>query len=162
MALGMRIIISSRAGKLPDTHHLVNHPRVGVVSTIDELLSDSDFVSLHTPLNDQTRGTFGKAQICKMKPTAFLVNTSRGAICNEPELIECLKKGVIAGAGLDVTSSEPPAMDSEIWDLPNVWLSPHIGWRRIETRQRLVDMTCDNVKAYCEAKSPADYMNVVS
>jgi glycerate dehydrogenase len=161
LALGMNILISSRSGKLPDSHRLVDNPRVKVV-TVDDLLSSSDFVSLHTPLNDQTRGTFGRAQISKMKPTAFLVNTSRGAVCNESELIECLKEGVIAGAGLDVTATEPPAEDSEIWNLPNVWLSPHIGWRRIETRQRLVDMTYDNILAYCQAKSPDDYVNVVS
>ena len=161
LALGMKILISSRSEKLPDTHRLSNNPNVQVVP-VDELLSKSDYVSLHTPLNDQTRGTFGKAQISKMKPTAFLVNTSRGAVCNEPELIECLKANMIAGAGLDVTATEPPSEDSEIWNLPNVWLSPHIGWRRIETRQRLVDMTYDNILAYTQAKSPEDYINVVS
>lgn len=162
LSLGMNVIISSRAGKLPDDHRLANHPRVKVVSTIDELLPHSDFVSLHTPLNDQTRGTFGKEQIVQMKSTAYLINTSRGAVCNENELIECLKDKVIAGAGLDVTTAEPPSMDSEIWSLPNVYLSPHIGWRRIETRQRLVDMTYDNILAYCQAKSSDDYINVVS
>jgi glycerate dehydrogenase len=162
LALGMHILISSRAGTLPDDHRLKNHPRVRVVPKVDDLLAASDFVSLHTPLNDQTRGTFGRAQLSKMKPTAFLINTSRGAVCNEAELIECLKEGMIAGAGLDVTTTEPAAMDSEIWELPNVWLSPHIGWRRMETRQRLVDMTYDNILAYCQAKSPDDYINVVS
>lgn len=162
LALGMKVIISSRAGKLPDDHRFVNNPNVRVVSHVDDLLEESDYVSLHTPLNDKTRGTFGRAQLSKMKPTAFLINTSRGAVCNEPELIECLKEGLIAGAGLDVTTTEPASMDSELWDLPNVWLSPHIGWRRIETRQRLVDMTYDNVLAYCNAKSPDDYINVVS
>jgi glycerate dehydrogenase len=80
LALGMNIVISSRAGKLPDGHHLANNPQVRVVKTnnLDELLSESDYVSLHTPLNDQTRGTFGREQISKMKPTAFLINTSRG------------------------------------------------------------------------------------
>lgn len=162
LALGMNIIISSRSGTLSDDHRLANNPRVRCVTHVDDLLEESDFVSLHTPLNDQTRGTFGRSQLSKMKPTAFLINTSRGAVCNEPELIECLKEGMIAGAGLDVTATEPPSMESEIWNLPNVYLSPHIGWRRIETRQRLVDMTCDNIKAYCNAKSSDDYINVVS
>jgi glycerate dehydrogenase len=162
LVLGMNIIISSRIGKLPDDHRLSKNPKVRVVSKVDDLLEESDFVSLHTPLNDQTRGTFGRAQISKMKRTAFLVNTSRGAVCNEAELIECLKEGLIAGAGLDVTTTEPPAVDSNLWDLPNVWLSPHIGWRRLETRQRLVDMTFDNIRAYCQAKSSDDYINVVT
>ena len=80
LALGMRIIISSRSKRLPATYHLANNPRVTVVSNdnMDVLLAESDYVSLHTPLNDQTRGSFGRAQISKMKPTAFLINTSRG------------------------------------------------------------------------------------
>ena len=119
-------------------------------------------MSLHCLLNDETRHIMNADAFSKMKPTAFLINTSRGAVCNEPELIECLKEGMIAGAGLDVTATEPPSMESEIWNLPNVYLSPHIGWRRIETRQRLVDMTCDNIKAYINAKSSDDYINVVS
>ena len=162
LALGMNIIISSRSGQLPQGHRHANNPRVRVVAKVDDLLSESDFVSLHTPLNAQTRGTFGRTQLEQMKPTAFLINTSRGAVCNEAELIECLKEKKIAGAGLDVTTTEPPKMDSEIWDLPNVWLSPHIGWRRIETRQRLIDMTYDNILAYCQAKTPDDYINVVN
>jgi glycerate dehydrogenase len=169
LALGMNIIISSRSGKLPDDHRhsIVNSPKVllpplRVVAQVEELLAASDFVSLHTPLNDQTRGTFGRKQIELMKPTAFLINTSRGAVCNEAELVDCLREKVIAGAGLDVTATEPAPVDSELWTLPNVWLSPHIGWRRIETRQRSVDMVYDNILAYCKAKSPADYINVVN
>lgn len=97
-----------------------------------------------------------------MKPSAFLINTARGGICKESELIECLKEKVIAGAGLDVTSTEPPNMDSDIWNLDNVILTPHTGWRRIETRQRLVDMTADNVEAYIKAETEAEMMNVVN
>lgn len=80
LALGMNIIISSRQSKLPDGHHLANNPRVRVVKTdnLGELLTQSDYVSLHTPLNDQTRRTFGREQISMMKSTAFLINTSRG------------------------------------------------------------------------------------
>jgi glycerate dehydrogenase len=162
LVLGMNVVISSRQGTLPKSHSLHGHPKVRVTSNVDELLQCSDFVSIHTPLNDETRGTFGRAQISKMKPTAFLINTSRGKVCVEEEIIECMKEGMIAGAGLDVTASEPPPMNSKIWDLPNVWLSPHIGWRRLETRQRLVDMTCDNIKAYIKAKTPEEYVNVVS
>jgi len=163
LQLGMKIIISSRAGKLPDNHrHGKNTPNVQIVQDIDELLTNSDYVSIHCPLNDETRGMFGRREISKMKSTAFLINTSRGAICNEPQLIECLKEGVIAGAGLDVTVGEPPEPDSELWTLPNVTLTPHIGWRRIETRQRLVDMTADNIEAYVNAKDESDLINVIN
>lgn len=162
LALGMDVIVSSRKGSLPDDHVLANNLLVECTSDIDYLLRNSDYVSLHTPLNDETRGTFGKAQIEIMKPSAFLINTSRGAVCNEDELIDCMERNVIAGAGLDVTATEPPAPDSKLWDLPNVWLSPHTGWRRIETRQRLVDMTAENIESYICAKSESDIINVVN
>lgn len=162
LALGMEVIISSRAGKLPASHRLANHPDVSVVKDLEPLLRNSDYVSIHCPLNDETRGSFGRAQFEMMKPSAFLINTSRGAICNEPELIQALKDGVIKGAGLDVTTTEPPPEDSEIWNLSNCWLSPHTGWRRIETRQRLVDMTADSIEAYCKATSEQDMVNVVN
>ena len=162
LALGMKVIISSRAGKLPDTHPLANNERVQVVKDLEPLLRQSDFVSIHCPLNDDTRRSFGLEQLKQMKTTAFLINTSRGAICREEELIEGLKGGLIAGAGLDVTTTEPPPMDSELWDLPNAWLTPHTGWRRIETRQRLVDMTADSIEAYCKATKEEDMINIVN
>ena len=162
LALGMQVIISSRRGALPVDHVLYGNDNVTCTSDVNSLLQQADYVSLHTPLNDQTRGSFGRAQLEQMKPTAFLINTSRGAVCNEDELIECLREGRIAGAGLDVTTTEPPAPDSPLWDLRNVWLSPHTGWRRIETRQRLVDMTADNMEAFCNAKSEAEFVNVVN
>lgn len=162
LALGMNVIISSRAGELPDGHHLLGNRKVQVVSDLAPLLSESDFVSIHCPLNDQTRGTFGLEELRQMKKSAFLINTSRGAICNEEELIQGMKNGLIAGAGLDVTTTEPPAEDSELWNLPNVWLSPHTGWRRIETRQRLVDMTAESVAAFCAASKEEDMINVVN
>lgn len=158
LQLGMKIIISSRAGKLPSNHRHANNPNVTVVKDLQDLLPYSDYVSIHCPLNDETRASFGRTQIEQMKPTAFLINTSRGAICKEPELIACLEEGVIAGAGLDVTVGEPPEMDSKLWTLPNVTLTPHIGWRRIETRQRLVDMTADNIEAYVNG-NPINVVN---
>jgi glycerate dehydrogenase len=162
VALGMEVIISSRRGSLPDDHELKHHPNVSCTLDVNSVLQRADYVSLHTPLNDETRGSFGRAQIEQMKPTAFLINTSRGAVCREDELIECLRERRIAGAGLDVTTTEPPAPDSPLWNLPNVYLSPHTGWRRLETRQRLVDMTADNLRAYCRASTPKDFINVVN
>lgn len=167
LALGMdRVFISSRSPQLPKDHPLAGDSRVICVSSanLDVLLSESDYISLHTPLNDQTRGSFGKAQISKMKPSAFLINTSRGAVINEAELIDCMKENVIAGAALDVTTIEPLPMDSELWNLPNVVLTPHTGWRRLETRQRLVDITAENIEAYCNATegNEADMINIVN
>ena len=91
LALGMNIIISSRRPTLPTGHILSNNPRVQVCSSdnLGFLLSQSDYVSLHTPLNDETRGTFGRAQISQMKPTAFLINTSRGVRFREVEGVRC-------------------------------------------------------------------------
>jgi glycerate dehydrogenase len=119
LALGMNVIISSRRGTLPESHPLQDDPRVSCTANVDDVLRNSDYVSLHTPLNDETRGSFGEAQIRQMKPTAFLINTSRGAVCNEDELIRCMEERVIAGAGLDVTTTEPPSMDSKLWKLDN-------------------------------------------
>jgi glycerate dehydrogenase len=119
LALGMNVIISSRRGTLPESHPLQGDPRVSCTANVDDVLRISDYVSLHTPLNDETRGSFGEAQIRQMKPTAFLINTSRGAVCNEDELIRCMEERVIAGAVLDVTTTEPPRMDSKLWKLGN-------------------------------------------
>ena len=147
--LGMTVVISSRSGKLPSGHKYEDHPNVKVVP-LEELLSTSDFVSINCPLNTETRHSIGSKEIRLMKPTAFLINTARGAIINEAEMIECMKERVIAGAGLDTQEVEPPHPDGEIWKLDNVFLTPHIGWRRLETRQRLVDMTTDNIETYIE------------
>lgn len=151
LPLGMKVLISSRSGRLPKGHKYENDPRVQVVP-MDELLSTCDFVSINCPLNNETRHSIGSREIRLMKPTAFLINTARGAIINEKELIQCMKEKVIAGAGLDTQEVEPPPPQSELWNLDNVFLTPHIGWRRLETRQRLVDMTADNVDSYIQGQ----------
>ena len=93
-----------------------------------------------------------------MKPTAFIINTSRGALIDEKALVEALKNHTIAGAGLDVQEEEPSKEDSPLYQLDNVILTPHIGWKGLETRQRLVSILANNIKAYLEG-SP---INVVS
>lgn len=93
-----------------------------------------------------------------MKNTAYLINTARGGIVDEPALVEALQEGQIAGAGLDVTDPEPPLPDSPLYAMENVILSPHIGWQRLETRQRLIDAVAGNVKAFAEG-SPQNVQN---
>jgi len=151
LAFGMKVLISSRR---PEP---VGKAGVEVVD-VPTLLSRSDFVSIHCPLNDQTRGLIGAKELAMMKPTSYLVNTARGAIVREAELVEALRAGVIAGAALDVQEVEPLPVDSPLFDLPNVVLTPHIGWQRKETRQRMVDTVVCNCKAFL-AGSP---VNVVS
>lgn len=158
LALGMEILISSRSSKLPVGHKYEHHPKVKVVP-LNELLSTSDFVSINCPLSDSTRHSIGSREIRLMKPTAFLINTARGAIINEVELIACMKEKVIAGAGLDTQEVEPPPPESELWTLDNVFLTPHIGWRRLETRQRLVDMTTENIESYVRGESIRNVVN---
>lgn len=115
---------------------------------LDQLLAQSDFVSLHCPLNDQTRHLIDAAALSKMKPTAFLINTARGALVDEAALIDALRAGTIAGAGLDVQETEPPAPDSPLYTMENVLLTPHMGWKGLETRQRLVALLSKNIRAY--------------
>ena len=87
-----------------------------------------------------------------MKPSAYLINTSRGALVDEEALIQALKEGTIAGAGLDVQETEPPVSDSPLYTLPNVIITPHMGWKGLETRKRLVSILADNIKAYQAGK----------
>jgi glycerate dehydrogenase len=137
-ALGMKILVHTRTPKDDGLTYV----------SLEELLAESDYVTLHCPLNDATRHLIGKEQLAMMKDSAFLINTARGALIDEPALIEALENGVIAGAGLDVQETEPPADDSPLYDMPNVILTPHMGWKGLETRQRLVDILAANIRAF--------------
>ena len=93
-----------------------------------------------------------------MKSTAFVINTARGAIIKELDLIEALQIGEIAGAALDVQDPEPPKLDNPLFNMDNVILTPHIGWRRLESRQRLIDLMAGNIEAFIQGK-PINVVN---
>ena len=116
--------------------------------SLKELLEHSDYVSLHCPLTESTKHMINKETLKLMKPSAFIINTSRGALIDETALIEALKNGKIAGAGLDVQETEPPKETSPLYTMENVLLTPHMGWKGLETRQRLVSILADNIKNF--------------
>ncbi len=120
--------------------------------SLSTLLRESDFVSLHCPLTEETRHLINRETLALMKPTAFLINTSRGALVDEAALIEALKDGRIAGAGLDVQETEPLAEDNPLYEMENVILTPHMGWKGLETRQRLIALLTENIRAFAEGK----------
>lgn len=115
---------------------------------LDELLAKSDFVTLHCPLTDETAGMVNKEFLSKMKRNAFLINTSRGGVVNSKALADALNNGVIAGAGLDVMENEPPKADDPLLSASNCIITPHIAWAAFETRQRLMDIFEQNIKAF--------------
>ena len=149
-ALGMNILVHTRTPK-------ADGDGIRYVS-LDELLENSDYITLHCPLNDQTKYMINKETIAKMKPSAVIVNTGRGPLINEADLCEALAAKRIAGAGLDVQEVEPPAEDSPLYTLDNVIITPHMGWKGLETRQRLVGIIRDNVQAFFKGEP----INVVS
>jgi len=149
-ALGMNILVHTRTPK-------ADGDGIRYVS-LDELLEHSDYITLHCPLNEQTKHMINKDTIAKMKSSAVIINTGRGALINEADLCEALAAKRIAGAGLDVQEVEPPVEDSPLYTLDNVIITPHMGWKGLETRQRLVGIIRDNVQAFFKGEP----INVVS
>lgn len=149
-ALGMNVLVHTRTPK-------ADGDGIRYVS-LDELLEHSDYITLHCPLNEQTKHMINKDTIAKMKSSAVIINTGRGALINEADLCEALVAKRIAGAGLDVQEVEPPVEDSPLYTLDNVIITPHMGWKGLETRQRLVGIIRDNVQAFLKGEP----INVVS
>ncbi len=149
-ALGMNVIACSRSPK-EDEENL--H-----FDSLEYVLRNSDFVSLHCPLTDATRHMINADTLKLMKDSAFLINTSRGALIDEKALIEALKENRIAGAGLDVQEQEPPAEDNPLYTMDNVIMTPHMGWKGFETRQRLVSILADNIRNFKDG-TPINVVN---
>ncbi|KKU49906.1 MAG: D-isomer specific 2-hydroxyacid dehydrogenase, NAD-binding protein [Parcubacteria group bacterium GW2011_GWB1_49_7] len=127
-------------------------------SSLEEVLSEADIVSLHVPLFESTRHLMNKESFSKMKPTSFLINTSRGPVVEESALEEALKTGVIAGAALDVFEFEPKISDGLI-KLQNIILTPHIASASIEARNQMAELAADNVIDFLEGATPRNLVN---
>lgn len=142
-AFGCRVVYYSASGRSYDTEY----ERV----SLDELLSNSDIISIHAPLNDKTENLFNYENISRMKRSAILLNLGRGPIVNDADLARALEEGLIAGAGLDVIKKEPMEKDSpllRIQDSGKLIVTPHIAWATYEARSRLMDEVYENIKAF--------------
>ena len=150
IALGMEIVVYTRTPR-PDEDHIT-------YTDLETVLKTCDYLSIHCPLTEKTRHLIDRDAIALMKPSACIINTARGAIIDETALIEALEQHRLAGAGLDVQEVEPPVADSPLYTMEHVILTPHMGWKGLETRQRLVQIIAEDVHHFFDG----DPVNVVS
>lgn len=151
-AFGMKVLATGQQAK---------QPRAGETFewvALDELIRRSDVVSLHCPLTPDTRGMIHKDRLQTMKPSAFLLNTSRGPLIVEEDLAAALDAGVIAGAGVDVLSQEPPRPDNPLFHAKNCLITPHIAWATQEARSRMMAITQANLVAFVAGR-PVNVVN---
>lgn len=127
---------------------------------LDELFSRSDIVTLHAPLSSENEAIVNQKLLSKMKPTAYLINTGRGGLIQEQDLAHALKNKQLAGAGLDVLSVEPPTVENPLFGIPNCLITPHLAWASKEARQRLLDITVENVRAFLNGR-PQNVVNEI-
>ena len=125
---------------------------------INDLLEQADVVSIHCQLTPETKGLMNAGSLKRMKRSAFLLNTSRGPVVVEQDLADALNNGIIAGAGIDVLSSEPPSIDNPLFKAKNCIITPHIAWATKEARVRLMDIAISNIASFIDGKP----VNVVS
>lgn len=126
---------------------------------LGELCREADLISIHAPLTDETRGMIGAEQFAAMKPTAIVVNTSRGPVVDTDALVDALKTGKIMSAGVDVYDPEPPPSDSPLFDLPNIALTDHTGWYSEESQLELQQSAAKNVALVLSGKEPLFCVN---
>ncbi len=138
-AMGMKVAVYTRSA--------VKEGGVTVLS-LDQLLEASDVISLHCPLNDQTREIINRETIRKMKDGVIIINTGRGALINEQDLTDALKSGKVYAAGVDVVSEEPIKGANPLLEAPNCFITPHIAWATYASRVRLMDIAVANVKGF--------------
>ena len=150
-ALGMKVLAF-------DTYESESGKAIATYTDLDTLLRESDVIALHCPLFPATERIINKDTIAKMKDGVILLNNSRGPLVDEQDLADALNSGKIAGAGLDVVSSEPIRPDNPLLSAKNCFITPHISWAPKESRQRIMDCAIDNVKAYLDG-SPINVVN---
>ncbi|MEX2214242.1 MAG: D-2-hydroxyacid dehydrogenase [Phycisphaeraceae bacterium] len=125
---------------------------------VDELFAKSDVLTLHCPLTDETNHLVNAIRLAMMKSGAFLINTGRGGLIDESALANALRDGRIAGAGLDVLSTEPPAFDNPLLSAPRCLITPHVAWASLEARRRLLSIAAENIRAY-QLGQPVNVVN---
>jgi len=150
-AFGMKVIAYD--AYVPDS----GDPEIEMVG-LERLFRESDAITLHCPLTPETENLVNAERLALMKPTAFVINTSRGPVVNSADLADALNRGVIAGAGLDVLDVEPPSDDNPLLRAKNCYLTPHISWATRSARARLMQTTVDNVAAFLAGK-PQNVVN---
>lgn len=148
-AFEMKVIACTRTPK--------NDPSVEFVD-FDTLLSQSDYLSVHCPLTDATRQLFDATAFEKMKKGAYFINTARGGVINEDALAEALRKGHLAGAGIDVLTTEPMQENCVLLNAPNITITPHIAWAPLQTRERLLSIVENNITNFIEG-TPTNVVN---
>ncbi len=141
LALGMKVIAYSRTPKNIENIELVDGERI---------FAESDFLSFHCPLTEKTAKIVNAQSLALMKKSAYIINTARGGIIDEQALATALKDGVIAGAALDVLTSEPMAADCPLYGIDNCIITPHIAWASIEARTRLIGKVAENLAAFAD------------
>lgn len=149
LAFNMKVLAYNRSKKEFDNALFVD---------LDTLLKNSDIVTVHCPLNAQSNEMCNKETFSKMKKGAFFVNTARGGVMNESDLVSALNSEHLSGAAVDVLSIEPMSKESQLPHTKNLLISPHIAWAPIETRERLIDIVCDNLDCFVKGK-PKNVVN---
>jgi glyoxylate reductase len=151
---GMRVLYTSRARK-PEAE-----ARLGIEwRSLDDLLRESDFVSLHVALTSETKGLIGARELGLMKAQAYLINTARGPVVDEGALVDALRRRQIAGAALDVATVEPVRPGNALLGLDNLVITPHIGSATVATRTKMADLAVENLIAFFEGRRPAHCVN---
>jgi glycerate dehydrogenase len=152
-AFGMRVLATKR-------HPSPDQPPAHFVG-LEELLRESDAISLHCPLTPETQELIDAQRIAQMKPGALLINTARGPLVNERDLAEALNSGRLAGAALDVLSTEPPSPDNPLLQAKNCIITPHIAWATREARARLIHIAAENLRAW-QSGRPQNVVNGIA